>query len=220
MEATLAGAERAVAGGESLADTGFWRAVAEIKRRPELVERYGERVAAIDRRAFEQWALVTLPIGSGTALSAALTAAGLGAVGGAYYLEEPWNWLLFGAGTTLLLVSTHTLGHLIAGGAMGMRFTHWFVGQIRRPQPGVKVDYATYLRTPARRRAWMHAAGALTTKAVPFALLPAALAADLPAWVPWLLGAAGAVMVATDLLWSTRASDWKKFRREMRYARR
>ena len=72
----------------------------------------------------------------------------------------------------------------------------------------------------ARRRAWMHAAGALTTKAIPFALLPAALAADLPGWVPWLLGAAGAVMVATDLLWSTRASDWKKFRREMRYARR
>lgn len=218
IEEILKEAQDAVDAGEGLEGTGFWRAVGEIKRRPEFVEEFADRVADLDRRAFENWALATLPAGSGTALALAATAAGLGAVAGSQYLSEPWNWLLFGAGTAVLLVPTHSLGHLIVGSALGMRFTHWFVGRIQQPQPGVKVDYATYLRTPARKRAWMHAAGALTTKAVPFLLIPAARAADLPDWVTWVLVTAGAVMVATDIAWSTKASDWKKFRRELKYA--
>jgi hypothetical protein len=218
IEGILNEAQDAVDAGQGLGGTGFWKAVAEVKKNPELAEVFADRIAEIDRRAFENWAMVTLPVGTGTALALTAAAAGLGAVAGSYYLSEPWNWLLFGAGTAVLLVPTHSLGHLIVGKAMGIRFTHWFVGKIQQPQPGVKVDYATYLRTPARRRAWMHAAGALTTKTIPFLLVPAARAADLPGWVTWLLLATGAVMIATDVTWSTKASDWKKFRREMNYA--
>lgn len=218
IEAVLDEARSAVDAGRGLGDTGFWKAVGAVKRQPELADEFADRIAAIDRDAFESWALVTVPIGTGTALAAAVTAVGLGAIAGSYYLDQPWNWLLFGVGTAILLVPTHSLGHLIVGSALGMRFTHWFVGRIQQPQPGVKIDYATYLRTPARKRAWMHAAGALTTKTVPFLLIPAARAANLPDWVTWVLVAAGAVMVATDIVWSTKASDWKKFRREMKYA--
>ncbi|MGA7271677.1 MAG: hypothetical protein WB239_11440, partial [Acidimicrobiia bacterium] len=64
----------------------------------------------------------------------------------------------------------------------------------------------------------MHASGALFGKILPFALIPAALAADLPGWVSWVLLAFGLVQIVTDVLWSTRSSDWKRFRREMRYA--
>lgn len=96
-----------------------------------------------------------------------------------------------------------------------MRFTHWFLAP-GRPQPGVKVDYASYLKTPPKQRAWMHASGALITKVVPFALLP--LARRMPRWVFRLMVGVGIVQIVTDIAWSTRASDWKKFRREIRYA--
>lgn len=64
----------------------------------------------------------------------------------------------------------------------------------------------------------MHASGALTTKAIPFLMVPAAIAAGMPAWVSWLLVGVGATTIATDILWSTEKSDWKKFSREMRFA--
>ena len=216
--ARLEKAELALDRGEGLGGTGFWKVVTELKKDPTLVETFAQRVADIDRRGLEQWALITVPVGGGTAIALVVTALGLAGVGAAYYLPEPWNWLIFGAATADLLVSTHGLGHLVVGKAVGMRFTHWFVGKASQPQPGVKVDYTTYLRTPARQRAWMHAAGAIVTKLVPFVLIPAAVAADLPNWVSWLLALVGVAATATDAIWSTQKSDWAKFRREMSYA--
>ncbi len=217
--AILDGADRSLDEGGSLDGTGFWEAVAAVKRSPTLVERFGPRLAEIDQRAFAPWPMLTVPIGPGTAIAAGVTAAGLGGVAASYYLDDPWNWIIFGASTIALLGSTHGLAHLVVGRAMGMRFTKWFVAGPRQPQPGVKIDYLSYLRTPARRRAWMHAAGALVTKVVPFALIPAAVAADLPVWVGWGLAALGLAALSTDIFWSTKASDWKKFARERRYSK-
>ncbi len=146
------------------------------------------------------------------------TIAGFGLVTAAYYVEAPWNGLLLLAGTGVLVTTLHGLAHLSVGRLAGMRFTHWFIGSPTRPQPGVKVDYATYLRCPPRRRAWMHASGALATKAMPFLLLGAAWGAGVPAWTWWALIALGAAMIATDAAWSVKRSDWKKFKREMRVA--
>lgn len=210
-------AAAAVEMGSSLAGTGFWRAVGELKRSPELARELGERVAEIDRRAFEDWALLTVPEPVGSILASAAALVGLGAVGAAYYLSRPADWLVFAGGTVALFASTHGLAHRAVGAAAGMRFTHWFVGSAGRPQPGVKVDYASYLATPARRRAWMHASGAIATKLLPFALIPAAVAADLPAWLGWGLGVLGVGQIGVDLAWSVKKSDWKKFRREMSY---
>ncbi|MGH8875489.1 MAG: hypothetical protein ACRDVM_09625, partial [Acidimicrobiia bacterium] len=69
-----------------LAAQGFWRAVGAVKRRPVLVERFADRIGEIDRRAFEAWAPVKVPIGLGTALFGAGTVAGLGLIAAAYYL--------------------------------------------------------------------------------------------------------------------------------------
>lgn len=213
-------AEAALQEGRGLKGTGFWKAVGEVKRSPELAGELGSRIAEIDRRAFENWALLVVPIGLGTFLAVATVLIGLGGIVAMYYLSEPWNWLVFGLAVLALLVSTHGLAHLVVGRSVGMRFSSWFVGRLTRPQPGIKIDYATYLLAPARGRAWMHASGALVGKIVPFALLPAAIAADLPAWVVWALGVFGVGQIATDLLWSTKSSDWKRFRREMSYADR
>jgi hypothetical protein len=64
----------------------------------------------------------------------------------------------------------------------------------------------------------MHASGAIATKIIPFALIGAAIAADLPAWAVWGLAVIGIASIVTDVLWSTRSSDWKRFKREMRLA--
>lgn len=217
VRAALDRAAVAVERGKSLGGTGFWRAVGEVKRSPHLVDELGERIAGIDQQAFEDWALLAVPEPVGSVLASAAAMMGIAAVGASYYLDAPGNWLVFAGGTVALFASTHGLGHVAVGSAVGMRFTHWFVGSVGRPQPGVKVDYATYLRTPARNRAWMHASGALVTKALPFALLPAAVAADLPIWMPWALAALGVAQIATDAAWSVKKSDWKKFRRERSY---
>ena len=66
----------------------------------------------------------------------------------------------------------------------------------------------------------MHASGALMTKILPFALLPAGFIAGVPGWATVLLVVVGVVSIITDILWSTRVSDWKKFRREMAFAER
>lgn len=219
IEEALAVAETALARGEGLSGTGFWKAVARVKSEPDMVDRYADRIAAVDRAAFERWALLKVPIGIGTTLAIIATIVGLGLIGGSYYTEgEMVTVLLFYAGFGVLLVTTHGLGHLLVGRMVGIRFTHWFIGTIARPQPGVKVDYASYLRTPPTARAWMHASGALATKAVPFLLLGAIFAAGLPAWAIWLLVAIGVVMISTDILWSTKSSDWMKFKRERSFA--
>jgi hypothetical protein len=215
VEAILDAAEKAVSTGSPLAPTGFWKAVAAVKRDQALVEAHADRIARIDRASFKTWALVTVPLWLGNVLMIGGTLIGLALVARAYYLEGTGAGLVFLAGFGIVLVTTHGLGHLAVGSLMGMRFTHWFIGTLSQPQPGVKLDYATYLRAPAVSRAWMHASGAIVTKAVPFVFLGAALAADLPVWVVWALVVIGLAQIGTDLTWSTKASDWKKFRREM-----
>jgi hypothetical protein len=217
--AILDEADRAVSAGEPLGPTGFWKAVAEVKKDPALIEEHADRIARLDRAAFKRWALLVLPIWLGNMLAIAAGLIGLALVGWSYYLDGIGAAVAFLFGFGIILVATHGLAHLVAGAVMGIRFTHWFVGTLRRPTPGVKVDYATYLRAPAFSRAWMHASGAIVTKIMPFAFIGAAIAAGVPDWVPWALVVIGLVEIGTDIFWSTKSSDWKKYRREMGLAR-
>ena len=218
IESILARSEAEVSDARPPGPAGFWKAVSAVKAHPELVDRYADRIAAIDREAFENWALFTVPLWLGNLLMTFGTVIGLVLVGWSYALEGALAGLVFLLGLGVLLTTTHSLAHLVVGTIQGIKFSHWFIGTIMRPQPGVKVDYSTYLRTPASSRAWMHAAGAIVTKLVPFALIGAAVAADLPNWVIVVLVVVGFGQILTDALWSTKASDWKKYRREMRFA--
>jgi hypothetical protein len=145
---------------------------------------------------------------------------GLVLVGAAGAVPRRSRGMLVLAGCGLLLGTTHDLAHLLVGWLLGIRFTHWFLDGPTRLQPGLKVDYAAYLRTPAIARAWMHAAGALVTKVVPLGVLGLTARARLPAWTVATLVGISAVQVATDLLFSVHQSDWKRFRREWRVASR
>ncbi len=218
IEATLAAAEQAVDAGSPIGPTGFWKAVSAVKRDPELVDAYADRIARIDRAALKSWALVTVPLWLGNVVMIGGTFVGLAAIAWAYSLQGVAAAVAFLVGFLVILVTTHGLAHLLVGSLMGMRFTHWFIGSLRTPQPGVKVDYATYLRAPATSRAWMHASGAIVTKLVPFALVGAALAAEMPVWVLVVLAVVGVAQIVTDFMWSTTSSDWKKYRREMALA--
>lgn len=197
-----------------LSGTGYWQVVATLKRDRSLVERYADRVGAIDQAAFQSWAPIVVPFWPGTILAVGGGLLALGLVALAYSLDAPWNGLSFLAGTLGLLVATHGLGHLAVGSLLGIRFTVWFAG-FRMPQPGIKTDYASYLRAPARHRAWMHASGAIVTKTIPFLLIPSALIAGVPWWTTALLVVLAVAQLLTDALWSTKSSDWSKYRREM-----
>lgn len=183
-----------------------------------MADRYADRIGAIDRAAHAAWATLVVPIRVGTTVMVGATLVALALIGWAYALEGLAAVVVFYTGFGGLLVTTHGLAHLVVGKLFGMRFTSWFIGELKQPQPGVKVDYSSYLRTPASRRAWMHSAGALTTKVLPFLLIGSAAAAGLPAWAVWLLPVIGAGTIITDALWSTKSSDWKKFKREMEFA--
>ncbi|NOY55712.1 MAG: hypothetical protein GXP34_06960 [Actinobacteria bacterium] len=220
IDATLHECERALAvdGPVDLSALGFWKAVGAVKRDPDLVTRCADRIAAIDEKAFRRWALIAVPTWVGTVIMSIAAMAGLAAVVAAYFISSPWNGIAIIAGTVVLIASTHGLGHLVVGRLVGIRFTHWFIGTVSKPQPGVKIDYATYLRTPPKARAWMHASGALVTKVVPFLGIGAAWGSHSPAWTWWILLLLGLFQITTDILFSVKSSDWKKFRREMRYA--
>ena len=207
-------------GGEvDVAALGFWKAVAAIKRHPEWVDDLGRRVGEIDRQAFERWALLKVPARWGTLLMVSGTLLGLLLIGLAYGYEGFGQAALLLIGTGVIMVTTHGLAHLLVGSLQGMTITDWFIGSIKQPQPGVKVDYDSYLRVPAGQRAWMHASGAILTKLVPLVGLGAGLAMNADAWALWLLALVAVAQVVTDIAWSTKASDWKKFKRERRFAR-
>lgn len=205
-------------GRADLRRSGFWRAVAAVKGEPALADRYAERIGRIDRAAFERSVRLRLPAWVGVLLDLLGVAIGVVLMVVAPSFAAPWRELSFLAGVAAILGASHTLTHWIVGTAIGIRFSHWFSKPPRTPQPGFKIDYASYLRTPARRRAWMHASGAIVTKLVPFAALPLALAIGLDGWAVRLLLILGIGQLLTDALLSTRHSDWKRFRREMRLA--
>ncbi len=205
--------------GANLTGTGFWKAVAAVKRDPDLVDEFAERIARIDREGFQRWALITTPLGIGTLVALIGVATGLMLVGMAYSTSAPANGLMMLAGMFVIFTAIHGIGHLVVGRIVGIRFTHWFVGVLSQPAPGVKTDYVSYLSASPRGRAWMHAAGAIASKVVPFALIPAALAADVPSWSTLAMVGFGLLTIGTDVFFSTKKSDWKKFKREMAVAR-
>ena len=221
--------EEAVDGGErDLRRLGFWRLVGLIKRDDELIERYADKVGRIDAKAFVSWAPIRVPLWLGNVLLAVGFAIG---VAGFAVAAANGNSGTSGYDATItgiaLVVATgawdaalHSPTHLVVGLAFGIRPTGYFLKGATAP-PGLKVDYASYLRARAERRAWMHASGAIASKVVPFLVLAlvAILGIDAPGWAIAVLWIIGIGQLATDLLFSTKRSDWKKVRRELAVAR-
>lgn len=219
IDEALDRAEEALAQGRSLEGTGFWKAVARLRRDPEAALTFADRVAGIDRRSFEHSVKLRVPLWVGNIILIGGSAAGIGAIAVASFLDELPRALIFLAAFGVIDVCTHSVSHVAVGRLVGIRFTHYFLGGPPPPRPGAKVDYASYLRTPPRRRALMHASGAVVTKVVPFAMLPIGMALSVSTWALWAVALVGVGQIITDLVFSTKTSDWKKVRRELRAAR-
>jgi len=214
--------EAAVEGGRTdLGALGFWKLVTRVKADPPLADHWADVIGRIDRRAFERAVRMRFPVWVGNGTLVLGTAAGALAV--AFAATTSSGTL---AGLALLVAggvwsgSVHDLAHWLVGRAVGIRFTCYFLSTRPFPILGLKIDYATYLRTSPTARAWMHASGALATKFAPFVALVFWPLTDAPAWAAWALLALGGFEILTDVLFSVRSSDWKKVRRELRVARR
>jgi hypothetical protein len=220
-------------GNTDLSGLGFWRLVRQVKLEPRLAEHWADLVGRIDGKAFERRVRPRLPVWLGNSIllfaSAVLIALLLVAIGlgrdasGAGEQVLPGLMAVAAAGG--LSVNLHDLAHWVVGRMVGIGFTAYF---LKKPllTPGLKIDYASYLRTTPGARAWMHASGAIVSKIAPFAVFAAvylphrAAGYDLfPSWSLWAILAIGVVQIVTDILFSTKKSDWKRFRRERRVAR-
>jgi hypothetical protein len=214
--------EAAVQAGETdLRALGFWRLVAGVKAEQPLAIHWAETVGRIDRAGFERRVRGRAPVWLGNGLLLLGTLAGALAVTLAVSTSSE---VLAGLG---LLIAAgvwsgalHDPAHWLAGRLGGIRFTSYFVSwRPFPPRPGLKTDYATYLRASPVARAWMHASGALVTKLAPLLALAFWPATKAPAWAAWALLAFGAIQVLLDARFSVRSSDWKRVRRELRVAR-
>jgi hypothetical protein len=226
LGAELDRVEAAVDGGDTdLGRLGFWRLVALIKRDDEAIARHAEQVGRIDAKAFLAGRLIRLPVWIGLVAMLAAVALGIAAVVVAIDAGSGPDPDEVTAGVALLVAAGawaagfHSLTHYLVGRAVGIRFSHVFGRLPPPPLPGLKTDYGTYLRASPTDRAWMHASGAIATKLAPFLALAFAPAANAPWWAVVAVVGLGLVQVGTDVTLSTKASDWKKVRRELAVAR-
>ena len=213
--------EAAVDAGETdLRALGFWRLLTKVKADQALAAHWAGPAGRIDRRAFETGVRFRLPVWFGNLVLVLGIAAGGVAVGIALTTDSPElaGWALIFAALDWS-ASFHAPAHWVVGRIVGMRFLAYYVHDLIPPVPGLKIDYETYLRTPPEARAWMHASGAIASKAGPFLALAFWPASVAPAWAAWAIAGYGGLIIATDVFISTRKSDWKRFRREMRIAR-
>lgn len=221
VEEELEEIERSVDRGETdLRRLGFWRALGPVKGDPALADRVAERAGRIDRRAFEARVRPLVPVWVGNLVLLAAVVAGAVALVLAARTDSPTiAGLAMIAAAGIWSVSVHGLAHWVVGRIVGIRFFAYFLGGPPPPRPGLKSDYSTYLRASPSGRAWMHASGAIATKLAPFVVLALYPLTDAPAWAAWAVLALGILQIVTDVLFSTKSSDWKKFNRERRAGR-
>jgi len=173
-----------------------------------------DQAGRIDRDAFRARVRLRAPVWVGTAALTAVVGAGVVAI----VLARVWDGTL--AGLALLAaggawsLGIHSPAHQAFAWFAGIRISDYFLGGPPPPRPGVKTDYASYLRTEASRRAWFHASGAIATKVAPFVAVALAPLTNAPAWAVIAMAAYGVFQIVTDVVFSTRASDWKRFLRE------
>jgi len=209
------------AGDTDLRRLRFWRVVALIKRDDELIDRYAEQVGRIDAKAFRAGVRIRLPVWLGITLMLIAVVVGIVAVvlavraGADLEPDDVTAGVALLVGAAAWAAGLHSLAHYLVGRAVGIRFTDLFVAFPPPPLPGLKTDYASYLRASPIARAWMHASGAVATKLAPFIALAFAPAAHAPGWAVAILLGLGIFQIVTDIIFSTKASDWKKVKREL-----
>jgi hypothetical protein len=217
----LARIEAAVDAGETdPSKLGFWKLVRQIKADAMLSAHWADQVGRIDRKLFEARVRPRFPVWFGNGVLTFGLLVGGGAIAYAVICDNPTViGALLLASALILSASVHDLAHWAWGRIVGIGFLCYFLDGPTRIQPGLKTDYASYLRTGPTARATMHAAGAIASKIAPLIPLAFAPLANAPWWaIAGLLGFT-ALQIVTDLTFSVRRSDWARVRRELLVAR-
>jgi hypothetical protein len=197
--------------------TKFWKLVSEVKKNPELVDRFATQMGRIDAQAYEKKAWVRIGVNAGNALEAGGALIGFGLlIIGIKHQNEFFRGVAIVMAAFILSATLHPLAHYVAGRLAGIKFLFYFPNGPIKIEPSLKIDYATYLKAPSKHRAMMHLAGPIATIISTFACLIAGLTADLPAWAIYTLGFYFLLVFLTDLLLSPKAGDVKRFLREWR----
>lgn len=220
-------------GNTDLKKLGFWSLVRKVKLERRLAAHWADVAGRIDRKAFEKRVRPRLPVwlGNGVLLvqTGVLVTAAVVAVRLARGPSETGATVagilaLVAAGG--LSVSVHCPVHWLVGRLAGIRFLRYFIGGPLKVTPGIKADYATYLRVSPGARAAMHASGAVASKIAPFAVFAPLYLAHrgagyelFPEWSLWAILGLGVLEILTDAIWSRKKSDWKKVGRERHLAR-
>jgi len=208
------------AGQTGLSGLGFWQLLRRVKVEPMLAEHWADQAGRIDRKAFEARVRFRFPVWFGNLVLLIGVLFGAAAIVYGMRCDNPTvAGLSFVVAGGAWSVCVHDLAHWAVGRLAGISFLAYYIGGSFPPWPGLKIDYASYLRTSPGARAWMHASGALATKIAPFVALGFCLAADGPTWAAWVLAGIGAFQIATDILFSRKSSDWKRVARERALAR-
>lgn len=220
--AELARIEAAVEGGSTeLGALGFWRIVARVKTDRILIDRHADTIGRIDATVFRAAVRPRFPVWLGNAVLLLVVVASGVLVGVAGAVPTPgWKSVCLVAAGIGWAIGLHCPTHWVFGWFVGIRFLAYTFGGPPPPRPGLKSDYATYLRADAGSRAWMHASGAIATKLAPFLALPFVPIVGAPWSAALVLLAIGVVQIVTDVRLSTATSDWKRFSRERRVARK
>jgi len=191
-----------------------------VKVEPVLAEHWADQAGRIDRKAFEARVRFRFPVWFGNLVLLIGVLFGAAAIVYGMRCDNPTvAGLSFVVAGGAWSVCVHDLAHWAVGRLAGISFLAYYIGGSFPPWPGLKIDYASYLRTSPGARAWMHASGALATKIAPFVALGFCLGADGPTWAAWVLAGIGAFQIATDILFSRKSSDWKRVSRERALAR-
>jgi hypothetical protein len=207
--------EAAVSAGQTdLRALGFWPVVARIKRDPAAVVRFADQVGYIDTSAFRRRFRTRVRPGLGVAAMLLVTGVGVAATVLACRWTDTWAGLALVAAGGGWALGFHLPAHAFVGWLGGIRFTDAYLGPPPPPRPGIKTDYASYLRAEPSMRVWFHASGAIATKLAPFLALALWPITNAPAWAAWALLGLGVFQIATDVLFSSRSGDWKKVARE------
>lgn len=200
----------------SLKLLGFWKLVAEIKKDPELSQKFADQVGRIDRKVFEKkvWFKVNIWFGHATEIMGTILGAALIWMSFAHASELVRSMSLVAA-SVILSAAVHPLAHYAVGRLYGINFLYYFPDGPAKIEPTLKIDYASYLRAHPKHRAVMHLAGPTATVFAALVCLIVGLTAEIAQWAKILLLLYFLFMLATDVFLSPKAGDIKRVKREI-----
>jgi len=175
----------------------FYALVKEIRKEPGAISTYAGRLGEINRLIFfsEHRFRVPMVLGTGIELLVFFLAAGLGS---ATILQE--NSLAIVVAQVLTVSTLHPLAHVLAGKSLGMGFLGYYFNGPMKIEPGVKVDYASFLVRTSKERAFFFFAGVLGTLIPAFFWLMAGFVFPHSFLVRFLLLGITAAFVAGEFL--------------------